>query len=66
VLLTSLAERSTWEIWDKNDRVGMVERAQSEAIRILKDHQVEPLTTDQNIALDEILREADIVLGKPG
>lgn len=64
ILLTSLAERGSWEMWDKNNRVGMTERAQAEALRIINKHQVQPLATEQENALDEILREADIQLGK--
>jgi trimethylamine--corrinoid protein Co-methyltransferase len=62
LLLTSLAERGSWETWEKNDRKGMVERAQAEAIQKLNDHNVEPLSMDQEQELDEILREADHVL----
>ena len=64
VLLTSLAERGSWETWEKNDRAGMAERAQLEAMQILKSHQAEPLSTNQELELDEILREADRKLGK--
>jgi trimethylamine--corrinoid protein Co-methyltransferase len=64
VLLTSLAERGSWETWEKNERTGMAERAQDEAIQILQNHQVEPLSKDQEQELDEILREADRLLKK--
>lgn len=64
VLLTTLAERGSWETWDKNDRIGMAERAQAEAMQIIQNHQVEPLSADQEQELDEILTEADHVLGK--
>jgi trimethylamine--corrinoid protein Co-methyltransferase len=66
VLLTSLAERGSWETWEKNDRIGMAERAQTEAIQILHNHHVEPLNLDQDQELDEILREADRELKKIG
>ena len=59
VLLTSLAERGSWEAWEENSRTGMAERAQAEASKIIRNHQVEPLSTDQDQELDEILREAD-------
>lgn len=59
VLLTSLADRGSWETWENNHHVGMVERAQVEAERILENHQVQPLYPDQEHELDEILREAD-------
>ena len=59
VLLTTLAERGSWETWDANGRMGMAERAASEAARILQSHQVAPLSQDQERELDEILNEAD-------
>jgi trimethylamine--corrinoid protein Co-methyltransferase len=59
VLLTSLAERGSWESWDAHGRKGMAERAQSEAINILQNHQVPPLSADQDRELNEILNEAD-------
>jgi len=64
VLLTHLAERGSWESWDKNNRVGMAERAQAEALHLLQNHQVEPLSTAQERELDEILNEANHNLGK--
>jgi trimethylamine:corrinoid methyltransferase-like protein len=57
--LTSLAERGSWEMWEKNSHTGMAERAQAEANHILQNHQVEALNMDQEQELDEILREAD-------
>ena len=59
ILLTNLAERGTWETWESKGHLGMAERAQAEAERILQDHQVTPLTEDQERQLDEILDEAD-------
>jgi len=64
VLLTSLAERGSWEAWEQNSRTGMAERAQVEALNILQNHKVEPLSTEQDQELDEILREADRELKK--
>jgi trimethylamine--corrinoid protein Co-methyltransferase len=64
VLLTALAERGSWEAWENNDRTGMAERSQAEAIRIIQNHQVEPLSNDQELELDEIITEANRVLGK--
>jgi trimethylamine--corrinoid protein Co-methyltransferase len=64
VLLTTLAERGSWETWDANSRSGMAERAQSEAERILLEHVVPPLSPDQERELDEILSEADLKLKK--
>jgi len=64
VLLTTLAERGSWETWETHGRIGMAERAQSEAMNILKNHRVPPLSTDQERELDEILTEADHKLRK--
>ncbi|NJD60129.1 MAG: hypothetical protein FIA98_12105 [Anaerolineae bacterium] len=64
VLLTSLAERGSWETWEANGRVGMAESAQAEAVRILANHQVPPLTQSQEMELDDILKEADRKLKK--
>jgi trimethylamine--corrinoid protein Co-methyltransferase len=59
VLLTSLAERGTWESWEAGGRAGMATRAQSNADHILQNHQVPSLSQDQEHELDEILNEAD-------
>jgi trimethylamine--corrinoid protein Co-methyltransferase len=64
VLLTKLAERGSWESWDAQGRKGMVERAQAEAMYIIQNHQVPPITDTQERELDEILSEADQKLGK--
>jgi trimethylamine--corrinoid protein Co-methyltransferase len=62
VLLTHLAERGSWEMWDKEGRKSMAERAQAESEHILQNHHVPPLTEDQEKQLDEILAEAGSVL----
>jgi trimethylamine--corrinoid protein Co-methyltransferase len=59
VLYTRLAERRSWEEWDRTGREGMAERAQAEAERILTEHRVPPLREDQERELDEILRAAE-------
>jgi trimethylamine--corrinoid protein Co-methyltransferase len=64
VLLTTLAERGTWEGWEVNGRRGMAERAQARAEEIIENHQVSPLSTDQEKELDAILDEADRKLRK--
>lgn len=65
VLLTALAERSTWETWEAGGRIGMAERAQADADRLMKNHHVPPLTVDQERELDDILNEANRKLRKP-
>jgi trimethylamine--corrinoid protein Co-methyltransferase len=64
ILLTKLAERGSWEAWDANSRTGMAERAQLEAERILREHEVPSLSFEQDRELDEILNEADRKLKK--
>jgi trimethylamine:corrinoid methyltransferase-like protein len=58
VLLTRLAERGDWEEWNRADREGMAGRAQAEAERLLVEHEVPPLTDEQELALDTIMAEA--------
>ncbi len=56
ILLTRLAERGGWT------GSGMLERAQAEAERLLAEHEVPPLSEEQERELDEIMREAERVL----
>ena len=58
VLLTHLSERGSWESWEAAGRAGMAERAQAEAERLLREHQVPPLSDEQERQLDAILEEA--------
>jgi trimethylamine--corrinoid protein Co-methyltransferase len=62
VLATRLAERTAWQEWAATDRPTMADRAQAEAERLLAEHQVPPLTTDQERELDEIMRQAEAEL----
>jgi trimethylamine--corrinoid protein Co-methyltransferase len=62
ILLTKLAVRSHWDEWDKAGREGMAERAQAKAERLLAEHEVPPLTADQERELDELMREAQQAL----
>jgi trimethylamine--corrinoid protein Co-methyltransferase len=55
VLLTSLAERRSWDAWEQDQRQGMAERAQAEAERLLREHEVPPLSPQQEHELDDIL-----------
>ena len=58
VLYTRLAERRSWGEWDRTGRDGMAERAQAEAERLLSEHEVPPLTGEQERELDAIMQEA--------
>jgi len=64
VLLTRLAERGTWEMWDNGGRKGMAERAQAEAERILREHVVPPLDEAQEKELDALMQAAERELVK--
>ena len=59
VFVSKLAERGSWETWEQGGRRGLAEHAQAEADRILSEHQVEPLSADQEKALDEIMSAAE-------
>lgn len=64
ILLTRLAERSTWESWEDGSRKGMAEHAQDEAEKILKEHQVPGLESSQELELDKIMEAAQKELVK--
>jgi len=59
VLYTRLAERRDWDEWDQAGREGMAERAQAEAERLLTDHEVQPLTAEQEQELKDVFHEAE-------
>lgn len=59
ILLTPLAERGTWESWERAEFRDFAFHAQSESERILRDHKVPPLETVQEIELDAILNSAE-------
>jgi trimethylamine--corrinoid protein Co-methyltransferase len=59
VYLTKLAERGSWEAWEKTGRKGFVERAQSEAEKILREHHVPPLDAAQERELDALMLAAE-------
>jgi trimethylamine--corrinoid protein Co-methyltransferase len=59
VFITRLAERSSWETWETGGRQGLSERAQADAERILREHQVPPLEAAQERELDAILSAAE-------
>jgi trimethylamine--corrinoid protein Co-methyltransferase len=59
VWLTELAERGARESWQEQGRQGMAERAQSKAERLLAEHQVPPLSPQQERELDAIMAAAE-------
>ena len=58
LLQTRLAERRTWDAWEQDERRGLAERSQAEAERILREHQVPPLSEAQERELDKIMASA--------
>jgi len=58
LLYMPLAERRSWDAWEQDGRAGMAERAQAEAQRILAQHEVAPLSAEQERQLDAIMQEA--------
>jgi trimethylamine--corrinoid protein Co-methyltransferase len=62
ILIAGLAERRAWEEWHSSGRQGMADRAQAEAERRLREHEVPPLTDDQERELDDIMRAAEATL----
>jgi trimethylamine--corrinoid protein Co-methyltransferase len=64
VLLPRLADRRTWEEWDRAGRDGIMERAQAEAEGLLAEHVIPPLTEEQERELEEVMREAERELGQ--
>jgi len=66
ILVTHLAERNSFETWERKGRQGMAERTHSEALRLLNDHYVPPLNDYQEQELDSILEEATCILAVRG
>jgi len=60
VLITELAERRPWEVWEREGQEGMTERAQAKAERLLATHEVPTLSPQQEGALDAILEAAEM------
>ncbi|OGO16696.1 MAG: hypothetical protein A2Z14_10835 [Chloroflexi bacterium RBG_16_48_8] len=59
IFIPKLAERRSWEEWDRAGRQDFVARAQQEANRIISTHEVLPMTDRQERELDELLQKAD-------
>jgi trimethylamine--corrinoid protein Co-methyltransferase len=65
ISVAKLAERGSWETWEKGGRRGMLERAQAEAERILAQSQVPPLEETQEKELERIMAAASRQLVNP-
>ena len=59
VALTKLAERGSWETWERGEKRSILERAQAEAERILREHKVPPLDAAQDRELEALLAAAE-------
>lgn len=59
LLLTQFAERRSWEAWEHEGQLEMVDRAQAKAEQLLSEHQVEPLDPAQEQELDKIMKLAE-------
>jgi trimethylamine--corrinoid protein Co-methyltransferase len=57
VLQPKLAERAGWDEWESAGRRDFVERAEEKALKLLADHEVPPLSEEQQAALREVIRE---------
>lgn len=58
ILFTKLADRNTWEVWEREGRLELADRAMARAEQILATHIVPPLDAYQEKTLDEILNAA--------
>lgn len=63
--LTKLAERNSWDTWEeKLERKQMADHAIAEAERILREHEIPPLSPEQERELDKILAAAEAETAK--
>ena len=58
ILYTRFGERRTFAEWERSGREGMAAHAQAEAERLLSEHEVLPLSKEQERELDQILDAA--------
>lgn len=58
ILFQDLSERRTFAEWDRTGRSGLAEQAQAKAEQLLAEHQIPPLTPDQEGELDRIMAAA--------
>jgi len=59
VLQPRLAGRDNWAEWEAAGRRGLVERAEERALELLADHEVPPLSEEQQAGLREVIRAAE-------
>jgi len=57
VLQPRLAGRDNWDEWEAAGRRGFVELAEEKALELLADHEVPPLSEEQQTALIAVIRK---------
>ena len=55
VLRTNLAERAEWSGWEKAGQPEMAQRAEERAMRLLDEHEVPPLSAEQQTAMLRVI-----------
>jgi trimethylamine--corrinoid protein Co-methyltransferase len=63
VLQMGLAARDSWPQWKKSGHLGIVEHAEEQALALLADHEVPPLSQEQDAALREVIQIAEETFG---
>jgi len=62
--LSELMDRSTWTKWKKDGGKTLGQRAREKARRILKEHEVEPLSKDVKQEIEKIIRKTEKAVTK--
>jgi len=65
MLYTALGERRSFAEWARTGHESLAEKAQAEAERILAEHEVPPLSDEQEKELDMIMQDAERELVNP-
>ncbi|MGB9521938.1 MAG: trimethylamine methyltransferase family protein, partial [Anaerolineales bacterium] len=58
ILFTKLADRNPWEVWEREGKLELADRAMARVEQLLATHPITPLDIYQENALDEILNTA--------
>jgi trimethylamine--corrinoid protein Co-methyltransferase len=64
VLQPRLAGRDNWAEWEAAGRRGLVERAEQKALELLADHEIPPLSEEQQAELREMIQAAGQKAGR--
>ena len=59
IFITKLAQRSSWEEWERSGKPGMETQAQKQAESLLAEHEVPPLDDAQEKELNVIMQAAE-------